>query len=575
MKTVLRFGRSLVVLFLLGMTAGGVFAAEANNIYGIHLAQPHAEDIKAAADLVNSNGGDWGYITLVIQENDRDLGKWQGIFDELRRLHLIPIIRLATSPVGENWRRPEPPDAQNWVDFLNSLNWVTKNRYVILFNEPNHGSEWGGEVDEKSYAEVAIEFAKKLKEKNKNFFVMLAGFDASAPSFYPGLEDEAVFLRDILRQAEDDSVNLFDYIDGWSSHSYPNPGFSGTPWDYGRGTIRTYQWELDLLKELGVNKELPVFITETGWRRGNEATVADYFYTAYNDLWSQDTRILAVTPFVLDYQGPPFLEFSWKKYNSQNFYQQYFAVQSIPKTKGASAQIQEGKISFKLPHELVTQSKYDFRINLTNNGQAIWDKNDDYSIQITEDGVKASEFLISDLKDIEPFQEKTVDFSLKTTEEGKQNVKFILTKNGESILESKSWNFNILPLPSLNFEVNFFPFFKGKGDNFEVQIFDSEERLVFKKKGVKVEDGKGMVADIQNIALDERYRVVILRPGYLPRQSHFVFKREDNLVEFKSMWGIDFNEDGKFELQDLFYFFTKFFHSFQTSLDVIAPGGKA
>ena len=185
----------LILLFALILLPLRVMASEPNNIYGIHLAQPYPEAIKSAAALVNSSGGDWGYVTLVIQENDRDLAKWQGIFDELRENHLIPIIRVATSAVGENWRRPETSDAKNWVDFLDSLNWVVKKRYVILFNEPNHGSEWGGEVDEKSFAEVTMEFAKELKNKNPDFFIMIAGLDASAPSWPPGLEDETVFLK--------------------------------------------------------------------------------------------------------------------------------------------------------------------------------------------------------------------------------------------------------------------------------------------------------------------------------------------------------------------------------------------
>ncbi len=137
-----------------------------NNKFGIHLAQPHYEEIKQAAALINSNGGDWGYLTLVMQENDRNQQKWQEIFDLLREYHLIPIVRLATQPEGEVWRRPKVEDVKDWVEFLNGLNWVVKNRYIILFNEPNHGQEWGGEVDPTSYAEVAISFAKTLKEKN-------------------------------------------------------------------------------------------------------------------------------------------------------------------------------------------------------------------------------------------------------------------------------------------------------------------------------------------------------------------------------------------------------------------------
>ena len=125
--------------FLLFGVFGPVRAAEnepVNNKFGIHLAVPSEQDLQAAAALVNSNGGDWGYVTVVMEENDRDLGKWQGIFDRMRELHLIPIVRLATSPEGDHWRRPSADEAQIWAEFLNSLNWVVKNRYVVLFNEP-------------------------------------------------------------------------------------------------------------------------------------------------------------------------------------------------------------------------------------------------------------------------------------------------------------------------------------------------------------------------------------------------------------------------------------------------------
>jgi len=304
----------LAIVFVLLTFPFSIFASSPNNKFGISMAQPHIEDFQKVRELVNSNGGDWGYITLIIQENDRDHDKWQDIFNRLRQDHLIPIIRLATQPEGENWRRPEVKDAQSWIDFLDSLNWVVKNRYIILFNEPNHGSEWGGEVDEKSYAAVSLEFAKKLKEKNKDFFIMLAGMDASAPSWVPGLEDEEKFLRRL--SLDKDSLQ---YIDGLASHSYPNPGFSGSPYASGRGSVRTYEWELGIFREMGVEKELPVFITETGWKRGNEKIVADNFQTAFDQIWGPDVRVKAVTPFIFDYQGPPFLEFSWKKYNSSDY----------------------------------------------------------------------------------------------------------------------------------------------------------------------------------------------------------------------------------------------------------------
>jgi len=46
-----------------------------NNKYGIHIAE--MTDLKDAAALVNSQNGDWGYVTLVIQDGDRNTGKWQ------------------------------------------------------------------------------------------------------------------------------------------------------------------------------------------------------------------------------------------------------------------------------------------------------------------------------------------------------------------------------------------------------------------------------------------------------------------------------------------------------------------
>jgi hypothetical protein len=540
-----------------------------NNKYGIHLAQPYPEAIKEAADLVNSRGGKWGYVTVVIQENDRDKSKWQGIFNQMREQNLIPIVRLATSAEGENWRRPEKKDVKGWVDFLNSLNWVVKNRYVVLFNEPNHGSEWGGEVDTKSYANVVFEFAKSLKEKNKDFFVMISGFDASAPSWMPGMESEETFLREISNF----QFLIFNYIDGWASHSYPNPGFAGSPYATGRETVRAYEWELELLKELGVKKELPVFITETGWKRGSEQTVADYLQTVYEQVWGPDDRVMAVTPFVLDYQSDPFLEFSWKlptekATKEREFYQQYFTVQSLVKIKGEPEQIEKGEIKFSLPKELVIQSKYDFKITLKNQGQSIWDKDNDYQLVLNSSTGNKPDYLFEDLKDIKPFEEKDIYLTFKTNENlGERNIKLILQKNNKNIFKSIDWKFNILPLPSLKFETNFFPWGKGKGEDYELQIFDVDDRLVFKKKNLSVKQGVGELKNIQNITLNDLYRVVILKPYHLPRQQFIVFKKDNNLIKFKALLPFDLNKDGKLSWDDIKYLF---FH--KTSADVQGRG---
>src|SRR4030042_6341312 len=66
-----------------------------NNRFGIHIIDEN--DIDLASDLVNSNGGQWGYITMVIREDDRKIEKWKSTFDKLRGKNLIQIIVLPAS----------------------------------------------------------------------------------------------------------------------------------------------------------------------------------------------------------------------------------------------------------------------------------------------------------------------------------------------------------------------------------------------------------------------------------------------------------------------------------------------
>ncbi len=551
----------LLLFFVLAQNILAFDFSRPNNKFGIHLAQPHLEDLRKAKEMINANGGDWGYVTLVVQDDDRNRQKWQEIFDLLREEHLIPIIRVATHSEGANWKRPVKEDAQSWADFLDSLHWVVKNRYVVLFNEPNHGSEWGGRVDAYNFAETAKAFAEKLKAKNPDFFVMLGAVDASAPSSMPNYLGEEYFLQNFFQK-----VSTSDYeklFDGLTSHSYPNPAFSGSPWDSGRGTVKSYEWELGLLGRLGVNKKLPVFITETGWSadRLSRDSIASYFENAYQNAWLPDDRVVAVTPFVLDYQGDPFLNFSWKEYQSSEFYPQYYTVQSLQKTKGDPEQIDKGELLVELPKELVANSSYHFRVRLKNNGQAIWDNKENYKLQITNDKSEIKteqfEYFFSDLKNIKPFEEAEIDFYLKTNNpvfhydrNEIQDTKLVLVKNGKNIIE-KDWRFGIVALPSLKFKVNLFPKLSTEGEHFEIQLFDEKEELIFKRAGLRVVRGAGMINDVQNIIPGKRYRIVIINPYYLPRQGFMVFKRGDNAVQFKKMVPFDLNQNGHMDWADL------------------------
>src|SRR4030042_2489042 len=91
-----------------------------NNIFGIHIFDE--SDLEDASILLNSSGGDWGYVTVVVREDERDVNRWQKVFDRMRLYHLIPIIRIATHQENDGWAKPSFDDIENWNLFLNSLN---------------------------------------------------------------------------------------------------------------------------------------------------------------------------------------------------------------------------------------------------------------------------------------------------------------------------------------------------------------------------------------------------------------------------------------------------------------------
>lgn len=380
--------KKLVLLFLFVVFLGlpfGVHAQEPpNNIYGIHVT--NIDDLDSAAELVNSSGGEWGYVTVVIPENERNKNHWQEFFDKARRLKLIPIVRIASRSTGGIWEKPAISEIDNWVSFLDSLNWVVKDRYVIIGNEPNHAKEWGGAVNPEEYAEYLEAFATKLKARNSDFFVMAAGLDASASTEYVNKRtgvlktlDEAEFLRKMIAV----KPQVFDNIDGLSSHSYPNPAFSGPANGSGRGSVRTYEWELEYLKQLGIAKELPVFITETGWSQKingtpglSETEISERIKFTFEEVWSKDKRIKAVTPFILNYTHSPFNNFSWKKQDG-TFYNFYYQVKSLSKIKGEPEQIKDGQIRgvFMLPVHAGGSTFSGFAF-VKNTGQSIWEGTD-------------------------------------------------------------------------------------------------------------------------------------------------------------------------------------------------------
>src|SRR5262245_54365398 len=136
-----------------------------NNIVGLNLARLHQDNfIWAAADIVNANGGAWGYVTVLLTREDRDLPtaayELQQLLDRCFEARLQPIVRVATrfDPDTGIWDRPTDDEPIRWRWLFEQVRWPNRLVWVIPANEPNLGREWGGQVDAASYAQYLLLF---------------------------------------------------------------------------------------------------------------------------------------------------------------------------------------------------------------------------------------------------------------------------------------------------------------------------------------------------------------------------------------------------------------------------------
>ncbi len=301
-----------------------------NNKIGIHILT--IDEINQAADLVNSSGGDWGYITIPIQAYDKDLVKWQEFMNTAKKLHLIPIIRLATNGDYFNtavWEKPDYANILDFANFLDSLDWPTQNRYVIVYNEVNRGDEWGGAPNPSEYANLLAYAVTAFKSKSQNFFVISAGLDNAADNIPNKSMNEYTFMQEMNSAVP----GIFNQIDGLSSHSYPNPGFAQPPSVLNQKSINSFAFEKQLAESMS-NKKLPVFITETGWSSDkiSDSVIGDYYTQSLNSVWNNN-NIVTIAPFLLKAGGGPFAQFSLLSSGGQPN-MRYKAIKNFPKVKG-------------------------------------------------------------------------------------------------------------------------------------------------------------------------------------------------------------------------------------------------
>ena len=389
----------------------------AKNKFGIHLLD-NANDIKSAAELINSHGGDWGWVVLVLRDNDLNRDKWQNIFNRCRRYHLLPIIRLATHAQGQFWIKPTLNTVNREAQFINQLNWPSQERLVIIFNEPNRGDEWSGKASPREYAQILSYSLKIFRQQSKKYFILNAGLDLAAPQQPPQFISAANFYKAVIYS----QPRIFEQLDGLASHSYPNHGFRGSANDWGRTSIHGYAWELAYLQRLGVSKKLPVFITETGWphREGIKKNhsylpakyLKNHFRQAFKN-WLRDKRVAAFTPFLLNYSLPPMDHFSWQKPNGQ-YYPYASVLKNWPKEANHPLQIDKAMVvTADIPILANPNQHLRGRILLKNIGQQIWgEKQKVHCLRRSNSEIKSGNLCAKLAKPIEPGNQTWFSFPL-------------------------------------------------------------------------------------------------------------------------------------------------------------------
>jgi len=532
----------LLGLFVFLISMRPVFA-QTNNKFGIHIIDEN--DLEDAADLVNSNGGEWGYVTLVIREDQRNNERWQSIFDSMRELKLIPIVRIATKFENNAWQVPQDSEANNWSAFLNGLNWPVKNRYVALFNEPNHAKEWGGKVDPNGFAKSVLVYENALRNASDEFVVMIGALDLAAPNSANTMEASRFFER-----MHDQDQFIFTRFDAWNSHSYPNPGFSGSVNDQGKMSIQGYKWELDYLQNFGLNPEIPVFITETGWVRDeNEEEIAENYIQAFESVWS-DPQIMAVTPFLLNYIGEPFQSFAWKNSDSGEFYPQYNSVQDMKKAKGSPKQNHSYKLVRKpIAERLVAKSEYIFTISLKNTGQSIWSDKDGFSIHF-DSNLGSENIFIGRIGKVKPGQDSIIPIKIETDRVGVHNLTLQLNKNGEQIGELIDSKFEIIPPPSLEIHALSWFGFSKSNEEFKLTISKSGKEIL-NLENLTFDDGVAIIPRVYSVVPGTSYDIVLEREYHLTKLRQTLIGETKTVVDFGRLLPLDLNNDGEFSAKDI------------------------
>lgn len=270
--------------------------------WGFHILQK--EEIEILIDYQKEHELGTIHVTVPYSVKDTDKQGWNRFFSLANKHQITPIVRLVSYFEDGAWTRPSRREIVDSASFLSSLFWPGK-RYVVLYNEPNHAAEWGGQIDPEDYAERAFFAAQWFQTEPHDYQVMLAGLDLAAADTATTMQSQE-FVRRMMTAKPD----LAQEVDAIASHSYPNPGFSSSAYRVGKDSLYGFLHELIEYSQYGM-EGLPVYITETGWvdTGSTRPYFERYYQYASQEIWDHP-QLQAITLFVTKGMQGPFAAFS-------------------------------------------------------------------------------------------------------------------------------------------------------------------------------------------------------------------------------------------------------------------------
>jgi hypothetical protein len=156
------------------------------------------------------------------------------------------------------------------------------------------------------------------------------------------------------------------------------------------------------------------------------------------------------------------------------------------------------------------------------------------------------------LEETRPFETWKGTIKVKTGEATVNDgtVSLALVRGDVKVAEIASQSLHLDSQPSLTVNTELYAKGLSTASDFELQVFDHDEQLVYTQEKFKITLGRGYIEHLPNIIPGKKYRVVILKPYYLPRQQIMTMLVAGNIVKFEKMLPLDFNRDGKLSVED-------------------------